>query len=59
MLKILYVGDNPFDDFIAPNNLGILTIRVYNSDFKNIKIKEQNDAKIKLENIIDMKKIFL
>jgi len=56
---IVYVGDNPFDDFIAPNNLGILTIRVYNSDFKNIKIKEQNDAKIKLENIIDMKKIFL
>ena len=57
--NIAYVGDNPFDDFIGPNNLGIVTIRVYNSDFKNIKIKTENDARIKLDNILDMKKVFL
>ena len=53
-----YLFDNPFDDFIGPNNLGIATIRVYNSDFKNVKIKMENDARIKLDNLLDMKKLF-
>ncbi|MDC0193582.1 HAD-IA family hydrolase [Candidatus Nitrosopelagicus sp.] len=57
--NIVYVGDNPFDDFLGPNNLGITTIRVYNSDFKNTKIDSQKDAKIKLDNITKIEKFFL
>ena len=57
--NIVYVGDNPFDDFIGPNNLGITTIRVYNSDFKNTKIDSQKDARIKLDNITKIGKFFL
>ena len=56
--NIVYVGDNPLDDFIAPNNLGMITIRIFNSDFKNIKIKRQNDAQIKIKKISEIKKIF-
>jgi FMN phosphatase YigB (HAD superfamily) len=54
----VYIGDNPLDDFLAPNNLGMITIRIFNSDFKNIKIKKQNDAQIKIKKISEIKKIF-
>jgi len=57
--EAIYIGDNPYKDFIAANKLGFLTIRINQGAYKDIVIK-QNDkysnAIYSIDSILQMKK---
>ena len=51
--ECVYIGDNPYLDFEAPNKLNILTFRLMRGEFKNIELKE-SDAKIRINNFFEL-----
>ena len=53
---MIYVGDNPFKDFFNCNKVGIKTIRVMRGVYKKIRVSKLYDAKIKINNISELKK---
>jgi putative hydrolase of the HAD superfamily len=54
---MIYIGDNPFKDFFNCNKVGIKTVRVMRGMYKEIKVSKFYDAKIKIKNLSELKKI--
>lgn len=54
---ICYVGDNPNKDFVSLNRKGALTIRINNSYFNDCDIEKSFEAKIIINNIIEIEKV--
>ena len=54
---MIYVGDNPFKDFFNCNKAGIKTVRVMRGMYKEVKLSKFYDAKIKIKNLSQLKKI--
>jgi len=55
----IYIGDDPFADFLIPNKLGITTIRVLTGLYRNIpneRVKEEYRPKITIKNLKGFKK---
>ena len=55
--NIMYVGDNPHKDFVNLNKLNVNTVRILQGEFSSVKVSEEFDGKIKINNICDLKKI--
>lgn len=53
----MYIGDNPNLDFVVPNRLGMLTVRLMRSEFKRVKVNERKDAKIRINSFRELEKI--
>ncbi len=56
--EMIYVGDNPFKDFVNLNKLGVQTVRVMRGSYKDVKSKNQYDAKYRIENLLQINKLF-
>jgi putative hydrolase of the HAD superfamily len=54
---LVYVGDNPYKDFINCNKKKILTVRLMQGQYKSLKVKKIQDAKFKISNLLLLKKI--
>jgi putative hydrolase of the HAD superfamily len=54
---LVYVGDNPYKDFINCNKKKILTVRLMQGQYKNLKVKKIQDGKFKISNLLLLKKI--
>jgi putative hydrolase of the HAD superfamily len=54
---LVYVGDNPYKDFINCNKKRILTVRLMQGQYKSLKVKKLQDAKFKISNLLLLKKI--
>jgi putative hydrolase of the HAD superfamily len=54
---LVYVGDNPYKDFIDCNKKGIMTVRLMQGQYKSLKVKKIQDAKFKISNLLLLKKI--
>lgn len=54
---MVYIGDNPNKDFINCNKVGIKTVRIKTGEFRNLTKKYPYDAKYKINNLGDVKKI--
>jgi putative hydrolase of the HAD superfamily len=54
---LVYVGDNPYKDFINCNKKRILTVRLMQGQYKSLKVKKIQDAKFKISNLLLLKKI--
>ena len=54
---LVYVGDNPYKDFINCNKKGIMTVRLMQGQYKSLKVKKIQDAKFKISNLLLLKKI--
>lgn len=52
--KSVYVGDNPHKDFITPNKLGLVTIRILKGNYENITLDDEFEAKYQIKNIIEL-----
>lgn len=52
--EMVYVGDNPFKDFVNCNRVGINTIRLLKGDFRNVKKKFPEDAKYKIKSLKEL-----
>ena len=55
--QALYVGDNPYKDFLGPKSLGIKTIRVLKGKYKHLKKNKFFEADKKINKLTDLKKI--
>jgi len=56
----IYIGDDPFVDFLIPNKLGIITIRVLTGLYRNISnecVKEEYRPKITIKNLKGLRKV--
>ena len=52
--EMVYVGDNPFKDFVNCNRAGINTIRLLKGDFRKVKKKFPEDAKYKIKSLKEL-----
>jgi putative hydrolase of the HAD superfamily len=55
----VYVGDNPLFDFRGANEIGMLTIRVRNSEFDTMEVAAESDGHIKVERVTDLRQLLL
>ena len=55
---MVYIGDNPNKDFVNCNKAGMITVRLLKGEFKSVKKKYPYDAKIKINKLSEIKKIF-
>ena len=53
--NLIYVGDNPTKDFINLNIMGSMTVRVMTGMHESVVCSPENDARIKIKNISDLK----
>jgi putative hydrolase of the HAD superfamily len=57
--RAAYVGDNPLFDFRAPNQLGMLSVRVHNPELDRLDVPAGDDAQVKVERVTDVRGLFL
>lgn len=56
--QMAYIADNPKKDFVNCNRVGILTVRLLRGEFKNLKVSRDFDAKYKIKDLREIKKLF-
>ena len=55
---MIYVGDNPFKDFVNLNKLGVKTVRIMRGPYKDVMSNDQYDAKYHIKNLLQVIKLF-
>jgi len=48
---LVYIGDNPFKDFVGIKPLGVKTIRILKGDYKNSKVAKKFNAHITINSL--------
>ncbi len=49
--ETIYIGDNPYKDFITAKKLGVYTVRVIRGQYKNVKLKKEFEADCQIRNL--------
>jgi putative hydrolase of the HAD superfamily len=49
--ETVYIGDNPYKDFITARKLGIFTIRIMRGQYKNIKLRKEYESDCQIQNL--------
>jgi putative hydrolase of the HAD superfamily len=55
----VYVGDNPLFDFRGANEIGMLTVRVRNSEFDAMDVPAECDGRIRIDRVTDLRGLLL
>jgi putative hydrolase of the HAD superfamily len=55
--NLVYIGDNPYKDFVNLNRMGAQTIRIRRGPYKNTITSKGCDAKIQISNLEELRKI--
>jgi len=55
--NMVYIGDNPYKDFVNLNKVNAFTIRIIQGDFAHVEVSKGYDAKFKIKNLADLKKV--
>jgi putative hydrolase of the HAD superfamily len=54
-LDLVYIGDNPNKDFVNLNKVNAVTIRVLQGDYAFVDVKEDYDAKFKIDKLTNLR----
>lgn len=54
--KSVYIGDNPFKDFLCPNAIGMKTFRLMRGEYREVIVDSKYDAKYKLKCLSELLK---
>lgn len=54
---IIYIGDNPYKDFVNLNKVNAKTIRILQGEYSTANVSKKFDAKYKINNLSELKKI--
>lgn len=57
--NVVYVGDNPYKDFIGIKPLGFKTIRIYKGHYKDISMLENYEAQFKISSLFELDQEYL
>jgi len=49
--ETIYIGDNPYKDFITARKLGMFTIRIMRGQYKNIKLRKEYESDCQIQNL--------
>ena len=49
--ETVYVGDNPYKDFVTAKKLGIFTVRIMRGRYKNIKLRKEYESDYQIKNL--------
>lgn len=49
--ETVYIGDNPYKDFITARKLGIFTIRIMRGQYKNTKLRKEYESDYRIQNL--------
>jgi len=49
--ETIYIGDNPYKDFVSAKKLGIFTIRIMRGQYKNLKAKREYEADYQIKSL--------
>ena len=49
--ETVYVGDNPYKDFVTAKKLGIFTVRIMRGQYKNIKLGKEYESDCRIQNL--------
>jgi len=49
--ETIYVGDNPYKDFVSAKKLGIHTIRIMRGQYKNVTLNKEFEAEYQIINL--------
>ena len=54
--ETVYIGDNPYKDFIGVKKIGITTVRVINQnrEYSNVRLNKEYEAHYEIEELIDI-----
>lgn len=52
--ETVYIGDNPYKDFITARKLGIFTIRIMRGQYKKIKLRKEYESDCQIQNLEDI-----
>lgn len=55
---LIYVGDNPYKDFVNLKPLGVNTVRVLTGAYSNVTVKPNFDADIHIQSLAQLKNLF-
>lgn len=53
--ETIYVGDNPYKDFVSAKKLGIHTVRVMRGQYKNVRLNKEFEADYKIRNLAELR----
>lgn len=49
--ETVYVGDNPYKDFVTAKKLGIFTVRIMRGRYKNINLRKEYESDCQIQNL--------
>jgi len=49
--EVIYVGDNPYKDFVTAKKLGITTVRIMRGRYKDIRLADDNEAEYQIKSL--------
>lgn len=52
--EIIYVGDNPYKDFVSAKKMGIHTVRVIRGQYSDVRLHEEYEAEYQIKDLRDL-----
>jgi len=52
--ETIYVGDNPYKDFVNAKRIGMHTVRIMRGQYKNININKEHDSHFRIDNLNEL-----
>ena len=49
--ETIYIGDNPYKDFVSAKKFGIHTIRIMRGQYKNLKVRKEYEADYQIKSL--------
>ena len=57
--ETIYVGDNPYKDFVTSKKLGMWTMRLLRGHYKDVKLQEEYEAVYQIKNLRELADIII
>ncbi|MCM8810935.1 MAG: HAD family hydrolase [Candidatus Omnitrophica bacterium] len=57
--KVVYIGDNPYKDFVGIKKLGFKTIRIIRGQYKDVVLDDKFEADYKFNSLLEITEDFL
>jgi putative hydrolase of the HAD superfamily len=56
--EAIFIGDNPYKDFIGAKKIGLLTVRIMRGEYRNVRLNSDFEADHKIKTLSELPKIF-
>ncbi|MDY6894120.1 MAG: HAD-IA family hydrolase [Thermotogota bacterium] len=57
--EAMYVGDNPYKDFVSAKKMGMYTVRILNGQYKDIKLNKESEAEYQIKDLSELSGVIM